>query len=130
MSQQLAVTRHAYRDATTLLEGVDVSSTTTYRGTPTDIRNWTSISYDLSWTGTPTGTFTVWVTNKDVPDLTSDADWKQLSLTTAITQPAGTASGDIVDITDIPYKWIRPKYVNASSTGRIFARWQLKGRNR
>lgn len=102
-------------------EGVDVSGVTVFRGTPMLISRLANCSYQFLWTGTPTGTFTIQVSNKPNPDLATDTDWTTLTLATAITQPAGSASNDFVDLSGLPALWVRPRYVNAASTGKIFA---------
>lgn len=104
-----------------------VSGTTTYYSFATSLKNMSSASYQLVWTGTPTGTFTVWASNALKPLETDDTDWVQLTLAVAITQPAGSASKDIVDMTDLPFGWVRVKYVNASSSGVVDAYVVCKG---
>lgn len=102
-------------------QGVAVSGTTTYYSDPTDVARILNPSYHLEWSGTPTGTFTVWGSNKTDPNLTNDADWFSPALAIAIVQPAGTASKDFVDLGGWPFRKLRLKYVNASGTGTIHA---------
>lgn len=99
-------------------DNVAVSSTNTYYSTPADIRDWVHFSLHLFW-GAVTGTFTLWVSNKEAPGLTNDDDWFQLSLATAISQPAGSAGNDWVDLSNIPARWLRAKYVNTSGSATI-----------
>lgn len=106
--------------------GVAVSGTNTYYGKAVNAAIGQDLSYDLYW-GTNVGTFTVWVSNKPSPVLTSDADWKQLTLATAVVQPNGSNTGDYVDLAGCPFRWIRLKYVNASGTGTIHAYVASKG---
>lgn len=100
--------------------GTAVSSTTTYYSGATDTNAIKNPSYDLYW-GTNVGTFTVQVSNKSKPVLSSDADWKAITLTRPITQPSGVAGGDYVDLSGLPFRWVRLKYVNASGSGNIQA---------
>lgn len=102
-------------------EGVAVSLTTTYYGTPMDTRSILNPSLHLEWTGTPTGVFTVWGSNKDRPNPATDADWFNPPLAVAIVQPAGAAGKDFVDLSGWPFRWCRPKYVNASGVGVVNA---------
>jgi len=102
-------------------DGVAVSGTTVYYSDRSQINGLADSSYQLQWTGTPNGTFIVQVSNKPDPINTTDADWITLPLSVAIVQPAGSASGDLVDLAGCPFKWVRLKYTNASSTGTIFA---------
>lgn len=100
--------------------GVAVSGTNTYYGSPFRLGSLWDASYDLYW-GTNVGTFTVWVSNKPEPSLANDNDWKQLTLAVAIVQPNGSNTGDFLDLTDLPAVWVRLKYVNSSGTGTIHA---------
>jgi len=101
--------------------GVAVSGTTTYYSDITDVSSVLNPSYHLEWTGTPTGTFTVWGSNKENPVAANDNDWFNPTLAVAINQPAGSASKDFVDLTSWPFRKVRLKYVNASGSGTISA---------
>ena len=101
-------------------DGVAVSSTSTYYSAKTNKLTSPLFGYDLYW-GTNVGTFTVQISNKRDPVESSDSDWKTVTLATAIVQPNGSNTGDYVDLTDLPFKWVRLKYVNASGTGTIYA---------
>lgn len=102
----------------TPMRAVAVSSTTTYYS---DVfgggnrRNW---SMHFDWTGTPTGTFTLWKSNKTKPDPASDADWVQDTAIT-FTQPAGSASKAGYEVGNSGFRFYRIKYVNASGSGAI-----------
>lgn len=106
---------------------VAVSSTNAYRGFKISLYNTSQASCQLIWTGTPTGTFIIQVSNKPAPVESTDTDWTTLSLAVAITQPAGSASNDFVDLSTLPARWARPKYTNASGTGNIQAWCTAKG---
>lgn len=103
------------------VDGVAVSSTTTYYSAPVNVHQVVNPSAHLDWTGTLTGTFTVWGSNKPNPSLVNDADWFSPTLAVAIVQPAGSASKDFVDLSEWPFEWLRFKYVNASGSGAINA---------
>jgi hypothetical protein len=101
-------------------DGVAVSATSTYYSAKTNKRRCPSFSYDLYW-GTNVGTFTVQCSNKKEPNEANDNDWKTMTLATAIVQPTGSNTGDYADLSDLPFRWVRLKYVNASGTGTIYA---------
>lgn len=101
--------------------GVALSGVATARSDATNINRIMSAGYQLFWTGTLAGVFTVQVSNKPNPDPATDADWSDLALDKAIVQPAGSASKDYVDLSSLPFCWMRLKYVNASGNGSIFA---------
>jgi len=98
--------------------GIAVSGTTTYYSDPIGPRV-QGFGYHFEWTGTPTGTLTLWRSNKTNPDLTSDTDWIQVTSFTP-TNPAGSASKFGDEITFTNFKLYRFKYVNASGSGTLF----------
>lgn len=102
-------------------QGAAVSGTGTTYSDITEVSRILNPSYHLEWTGTPTGTFTVWGSNKDSPNPATDADWFSPPLAVAIVQPAGSASKDFIDLTGWPFRKVRLKYVNASGAGVINA---------
>lgn len=76
-------------------------------------------SAHLVWTGTPSGTFTVWASNKPEPSLADDTDWVDITTAVAgITNPAGAAGKLLVRVpnTAVALKY-RVKYTNSASTG-------------
>lgn len=100
------------------VQGVVVSATTTYYSDAIGPRGW-GFGYHFEWTGTPTGTITMWRTLKPNPNEATDADWVQVTAFTP-TNPAGSASkfGDEISFTS--FARYRFKYVNASGTGTLF----------
>lgn len=115
---KLFVTTSGTDSATPTTNGVAVSGTTTYYS-----KMWTgldSYGYDLqvAWTGTPTGTFTLQVSDKPNPVETTDADWVTSTEVTVV-NPAGSASQFRVATVASPAYRKRLKYVNATGTGTI-----------
>lgn len=76
-------------------------------------------SVHLGWTGTPTGTFTLWFSNLPNPGEADDSDWVQ-DTTWAPTNPAGSAGKSFVTTGNLAGEWVRVKYVNASGTGTLY----------
>lgn len=93
-------------------------------GTPTVYSlHWTgedADGYGLSvfTTGTLTGTFTLWGTDKPLPNLTDDSDWIQDTGFTP-TNPAGAAVKFRDDGGNAKANKKRLKYVSASGTGNV-----------
>lgn len=98
--------------------GVVVTGTNTYYSDAIGPRGM-GFGYHFEWTGTPTGTLTMWRSLKPNPDQTSDNDWVQVS-TFSPTNPAGSASkfGEEINFTN--FNRYRFKYVNASGSGTLF----------
>lgn len=100
-------------------EGVAVSSTTTYYSDIMGEAHSSGLSAHFQWTGTPTGTFTFWVSNKPNPSTADDTDWVQDSTVFTAVNPAGVASKAAHTINHRA-KHKRFKYVNASGSGVLF----------
>ena len=103
-----------------VVEGTAVSSTNVaysdmWTGSDAD-----GYSLSVFYTGTPTGTFTLWFTDKRLPDPSNDNDWIQ-DTSFSPTNPAGAAGkfGDPAGNFKSYRK--RLKYVNVSGSGNVFA---------
>lgn len=108
-----------------------MASTTTLTSDVIDMTGLNTGSFQMVWTGTPTGNATSWVVevsnNYDLSRPTN-ADWTTLTIATAPTNPAGTASNTGLDLgTDFPWAAVRLKYVNASGTGTLQVYFVGKG---
>lgn len=106
----------------TFTSGVAVSSTNTYYSSVISGTYGDGFSLHLEWTGTPTGTFTVWKSSKPNPNLATDADWDQdADFNGTGSLATGGAAGNLGASTmNAKNRWWRVKYVNASSTGTVF----------
>lgn len=100
-------------------DGVAVSSTTTYYSKLWSGARAVGYSSTVFYTGTPTGTFTLWMTDKPYPDLTTDTDWVQ-DTGFVPTNPAGAAGGFLDNVADGRPYHKRFKYVNSSGSGTIY----------
>lgn len=85
------------------------------------------LSYLVVWTGSPTGTFTVEVSNDFVPSpigvIPKDSDtgtWVTLALSATVAA-TGSGSSAFIDIDTIGATWIRLKYTRSSGTGVLNA---------
>jgi hypothetical protein len=68
-------------------------------------------------TGAVTGTMTLWVSNKDNPDLDDDDDWVENTDVT-FTAIAGT-SKEMINAGNAAGRFYRVKYVHSSGTGDL-----------
>lgn len=118
LPQKLFVTRATGDSAAPPTNGVAVSSTTTYYSKMWSGGDSAAYSLQVAWTGTPTGTFTLQVSNVPNPDESTDTDWKTSTEVTVV-NPAGSASSFLVSTTASPHMKKRLKYVNASGSGTI-----------
>jgi hypothetical protein len=98
--------------------------TTSVTSTPTIIQNLSMIGYDISWTGTPTGTFSIQISNTYALNaagvVTNPGDWTTVTLSTV---PAATGSpgNGFIDIDAMSAYAIRLVYTAVSGTGVLNA---------
>lgn len=77
---------------------------------------------ELTWTGTPTGTIEIMVSNSGI-------NFYALTFNPSLAQPSGSASGYVISLTAIPFQYMFIRYTNASGTGTIVAYSQCKANN-
>lgn len=118
LPQKLFVTRASGDSAAPTTNGVSVSSTNVYYSKMWSGGDSASYSVQVSWTGTPTGTFVFQVSDKPNPIETTDADWVTSTEITVV-NPAGSASGFLLSSVASPHSKKRFKYTNASGSGVI-----------
>jgi|SRR6185312_8545795 len=80
-------------------------------------------SFQPSWTGTPTGTFKVFVSNDFMPSATGDQSnpanagtWTDLGATVSA-NPSGSAGNTFIPIYASCGMWIQLQYTNTSGAG-------------
>lgn len=105
-------------DDTTNYVGTAVTGANTYYSDIFQMKIGQPCSIHTEWTSTPTGTFTLWYSNKMKPNVASDADWVQDTSFPA-SNPAGSASKSFISISLMTARSIRLKYVNSASSGTI-----------
>lgn len=93
-----------------IADAVTMSGTNTITGNAIGLERASSSSFEFAWTGTPTGTLTVEVSN-------SGENWVNLGV--SITGPAGSANQAFVSMVGLPFAAMRFKYVNASGSGAL-----------
>jgi hypothetical protein len=77
---------------------------------------------EVTWTGTPTGTFQVLVSNSGI-------NFYALTFNPVLTQPAGSAGGYVVNLNQLPFKYILLQYTNTSGSGVLTVYGQNKDLN-
>ena len=81
-----------------------------------------NIYAEVAWTGTPTGTLTIWCS-------VSGINWNSLTFTPALTQPSGSAAGEGINLTQLGAKYFYFQYVNSSGSGNLTVYLQLQDLN-
>lgn len=77
---------------------------------------------EVTWAGTPTGTFQVLVSNSGI-------NFYALTFNPALAQPSGSASGYAVNLNQLPFKYMMLQYTNSSGSGTLTAYGQQKDLN-
>lgn len=103
-------------------EGVAVTASDPVRSSAWSANN-RSWGLHVITTGTLTGTWTLWASDKRHPDESTDADWVDTSAHADFveTNPAGAATNWRVNSTLIKATWLRLKFVQSGGSGTIYA---------
>lgn len=99
-----------------------MASTNTIYSNIIDVAKMDNIGIELNWTGTPTGTISVLCS-------VSGANFYSLTFTPSLTQPNGSVGGQLVNINQLPFRYIMLSYVNVSGSGSLTAYAQFKDLN-
>lgn len=78
-----------------------------------------NIGVEVAWTGTPTGVLAILVSN-------SGSNWAAPVISSALSQPAGSASNIYRELTACGAKFIMCTYTNTSGTGNLSLTMQFK----
>lgn len=102
------------------------SMATTVTSVPTSINRIPGISYDLAWTGTPTGTFAVQVSNTYSQSATgaviNAGNWNTLptaSFSGTYPVPAGSPGNGFLDVVGTEAAWVRIVYTPSGGAGSL-----------
>lgn len=99
-----------------------MSSTNTIYSQIICTQNMDNGGLEVTWTGTPTGTFSVVVSN-------SGLTFYALTFNPTLAQPAGSGGGYAVDLNQLPFRYLMLQYVNASGSGLLTVYGQFKDLN-
>lgn len=97
-----------------------MSSTNTIYSQILEVSRMDNIGLELAWSGTPTGTFTLYGSNSGI---------NFYSLSIGVGNPAGSASGELINLTQYPWKYLYLAYTNSSGTGALTGWAQLRDLN-
>lgn len=89
-----------------------MASTNTIFSNIQDTSNFDNEGLEVTWTGTPTGTISVLGSE-------SGANFYAVTFSPALTQPAGSAGGYLVNLNQFPWRYLMIQYVNASGSGSL-----------
>lgn len=107
-----------------LISAGDMSADIT--GPATIIQRLPGISYDLAWTGTPTGTFLIQVSNTYAQNadgsVANAGNWSDLpssAFVGTIPAPAGSSGTGFIDVMGTEAYAVRIKYTYSSGSGSL-----------
>lgn len=96
-----------------IVDGV-MTGTNVLESEPTNIKNTDNFGIRISWTGTAIGVVSVMCS---VDGVSYDA----LTFSPSLTQPAGASGSYLINLNQLPFLWVKVRYVNTSSTGTFNA---------
>ncbi len=95
-----------------LINAGSMTGTATILSSAQNVVNFDNLGLQVDWTSTAVGTLSVL---GSVDGVTFHA----LTFSPALSQPAGTAGGYIIDLNQFPWPYLQVKYVNSSSSGTL-----------
>jgi hypothetical protein len=81
-----------------------------------------NVGLEVAWSGTPTGTLTVLVSNSGI-------NWPSLTFNPVLAQPSGSAGTMFIDMTQLACKYVLLQYTNSSGSGTLNIYGQLQDLN-
>jgi hypothetical protein len=108
-----------------------MTGTSTLTSAVTEIKNQDNIGFQLQWSGSPTGTFSVEVSMDYFADINGNvvnpgiwttvpvSYWNGTSYTTSTTVPTSVGSPIYIDLNQLSATYIRVQYTNSASTGTL-----------
>lgn len=99
-----------------------MSATNTIYSQIVELSRFDNIGLEVTYTGTPTGTISVMVSN-------SGKNFYALTFSPTLTQPAGSAGGYAININQLPFKYMFMMYANTSGSGVLTVYAQSKDLN-
>lgn len=113
------------KQALALIPNNSMTGTTTIKSQAFWLVKFSGCSFQPVWTGTPTGSFKVYVSNDFMPSATGDQSspqnagtWNDLGVTVS-GQPAGAAGSTFIPIYASCGMWVQLWYTNTSGTGTL-----------
>ena len=91
-----------------------MTGTSTIVSAATNIQNLDNVGIQVSWTGTPVGVVSVLCSVDGV-------SYYALTFSPALAAPAGSATGMLVSLNQVPFNFVKVSYTNTSSTGVLSA---------
>lgn len=102
----------------------NTSMASNVNGIPINCQQMSELSFDISWTGSPTGTFGVQVSNTYAQSgegvVTNPGSWNNIVLS-IVPAASGAPGSAFINVAEIAGLWLRLSYVSTSGTGVLNA---------
>lgn len=101
-----------------------VTGVNTYHSPDTNINQQHNIGIQIRFVGTMVGTLIVECSNGNVggdPDPDTGLPWDFLTFDPVLAQPTGTDLSYLIDLNQVPFKYVRTTYSNTAGTGTLTA---------
>jgi len=89
-----------------------VSTAANIVSTSNNVENYDNIGLQVTYTGTTSGTITVDCSN-------DDTTYYSLTFSPVLTQPSGTAGGYLIDLNNLPWKYLRVSFADGSGGSAV-----------
>lgn len=99
-----------------------MSSTNTIYSQIIDVSKMDNLGFEVNWSGTPTGTLTVSVSNSGI-------NWPNLTFSPVLAQPSGSAGFYALGLELFEFKYVMFSYTNVSGSGTLTIYGQNKDMN-
>lgn len=99
-----------------------MSSTNTIYTNILDLSRYDNSGLEVTWAGTPTGTISVMCSNSGI-------NFYALTFDPVLAQPAGSSGGYLINLNQLPFRYMFVQYVNSSGSGSITVYAQQKDLN-
>jgi hypothetical protein len=110
---------HTYGSQPSGVVSGTMSGTNTIYSNILDISRMKGIGLEVTWSGTPTGTYSILVSNSGI-------SFYSLTFNPTLGQPSGSAGGEAIQLSPIDFKYLLVEYTNSSGSGTLTTYLQLK----
>jgi hypothetical protein len=100
-----------------LIQNGVMTGTSTILSVPQNLQNFDNTGLEVTWTGTPTGTLSVLGSCSAAIVQAAVVNYYALTFNPAISQPAGSAGGFLINLNQFPFPFMEVQYVNSSGSG-------------
>ena len=91
-----------------------MASTNTIYSNIQDLSNIDNAGIEITFSGTPTGVISIMCSN-------GGTNFYALTFNPILAQPAGAAGGFLINLNQVPFRYVFVQYVNSSGTGTLTA---------